>query len=124
MDPRPGAAERLTPEAAEFIRFCFRRRPVGWPDLYDEMCLVASRGLFRGWGPDDLADQGVGFGLLELPALAALAQRIVAEEQAARRAAVGRGRGTVVHLAPEGSPGPGVDAERGPTHGLRAVAAS
>ena len=102
MDPRPAAAERLTPEAAEFVKFCYRRRPVGWPDLYDEMCLVSSRGLFRGWGADELASHGVGFGLLELPALAALAQRIVAEEQAARRATLGRGRSPVVRLAAAG----------------------
>ncbi len=74
------AESRLTPDAAEFVRFCYRRRSVGWPELYDEMCSVASRGLFRGWGPDELAEHGVGFGLFELPALAALVSRIVAEE--------------------------------------------
>lgn len=83
---RPRAADhRLTPDAAEFVRFCYGRRAVGWPELYDEMCAVASRGLFRGWGPSELAEQGVGFGLFELPALAGLVAEIVAEEQAARR---------------------------------------
>ncbi len=85
MDSPRAAEGRLTPEATEFVRFCYGRRSVGWPELYDEMCLVASRGLFRGWGPVELAEHGIGFGLFELPALAALACRIVTEEQAARR---------------------------------------
>ena len=42
-------------------------------------------GLFRGYGPDDLADHGIGFGLFDMPALAAIAREIVAEEQARRR---------------------------------------
>ncbi len=41
------------------------------PELYDEMWAVASRGLYRGWGSDDLNDNGIGFSLFELPALAA-----------------------------------------------------
>jgi hypothetical protein len=83
----PRAADvRLDPDAAEFVRFCYRRRSVGWPDLYDEMCAVASRRLFRGWDQAALGDHGVGFGLFELPALAALTAAIVAEEQAARPA--------------------------------------
>src|SRR5436190_15609142 len=75
------------PEAEAFVRFCYQRRRVGWPELYDEMCHVAMRGLFRGMGTDALADVGVGFSLFETPRLAALVARIVGEEQAARRAA-------------------------------------
>lgn len=85
MDPRLPAADRLTDDATEFVRFCYRRRSVGWPELYDEMCAVSNRGAFRGWGPEELAANGIGFGLFELPALAALARRVVEEEQAARR---------------------------------------
>ena len=69
----------------EFVRFCYRRRRVGWPELYDEMCAVAGRGLFRGYDADDLAGIGIGFSLFDMPALAILAARIVAEEQALRR---------------------------------------
>jgi hypothetical protein len=83
MDSRRTIEDRLTPEAAEFVRFCYQRRAVGWPDLYDEMCAVASRGLFRGWGPSELAEQGVGFSLFETQALAALVARIVEESQPA-----------------------------------------
>lgn len=74
-------------EAEAFVRFCYQRRRVGWPELYDEMCLVATRGLFRGMGTDELADVGVGFSLFETTRLAGIVTRIVGEEQAARRAA-------------------------------------
>ncbi len=49
------------------------------------MCAVASRGLFHGYDADDLAGLGIGFSLFDMPALAVLASRIVAEEQARRR---------------------------------------
>jgi hypothetical protein len=76
-----------SPEAVEFVRFCYRRRRVGWPELYDEMCAVAGRGLFRGWGADELADHGIAFGLFDMPALSALALRIVTDDREdARRA--------------------------------------
>src|SRR3954452_4459425 len=85
ISPTPACSS--TPEAEAFVRFCYQRRRVGWPELYDEMCLVATRGLFRGMGRDALGDVGVGFSLFETPSLAALVSRIVGEEQAARRAA-------------------------------------
>jgi hypothetical protein len=53
---------------------------VGWPELYDEMCLVASRGLFRGWGFSELAEHGIEFGLPEMPRLAGLASQVATEE--------------------------------------------
>ena len=71
-------------DAVEFVRFCYRRRKVGWPELYDEMCAVAGRGLYRGWGSDELSDEGIGFTLFEMPALAVLVHRVVAEEHERR----------------------------------------
>lgn len=85
MEPRTAASQGSDPEAVEFIRFCYQRRRVGWPELYDEMCAVAARGLFRGYGSDDLARFGIGFSLFEMPSLAAMSARVVAEEQARRR---------------------------------------
>ena len=85
MDSRHAASDMPDPDAAEFVRFCYRRRRVGWPELYDEMCAVAGRGLFRGYNADDLAELGIGFSLFGMPALAVLSARIVAEEQALRR---------------------------------------
>ena len=85
MDPRTAASPQPDHEAVEFIRFCYQRRRVGWPELYDEMCAVAARGLYRGYGSDDLAEFGIGFSLFEMPSLAAMSARVVAEEQARRR---------------------------------------
>ena len=85
MDPRNAASGMSDPDAGDFVRFCYRRRRVGWPELYDEMCAVAGRGLFRGYDADDLAGLGIGFSLFDMPALAVLSARIVAEEQALRR---------------------------------------
>ena len=66
--------------ALEFVRFCYRRRRVGWPLLYDEMSMVAGRGLFRGLSYADLAERGISFCLPELPRLIELARRVIAEE--------------------------------------------
>ena len=71
----------------EFVRFCYRRRQVQWPQLYDEMCAVASRGAFRGLCYEDLTSLGISFALTELPRLAALAQRVAAEECSGRSSA-------------------------------------
>ena len=93
------AAGMPTPEAEAFVRFCYQRRRVGWPELYDEMCAVATRGLYRGMGTDALAEIGVGFSLFETPKLAQIVARIVAEEQAARRAAKASVSGPVAGAA-------------------------
>lgn len=92
MDPSNGgergpAGSKSEPEieAIEFVRFCHRRRRVGWPELYDEMCAVAGRGLYRGYGQDDLAAIGIGFGLFQMPALAGLVARVVEEDHERRR---------------------------------------
>lgn len=85
MVARPAPVPTPSADAVEFVKFCYQRRKVGWPELYDEMCGVASRGLFRGWGPDDLAPHGIGFTLREMPALAALVTEIVTEDRARAR---------------------------------------
>jgi hypothetical protein len=87
MSARPAPPRALSDEAAEFVRFCYARRAVGWPELYDEMCAVASRGLFRGWRAEELSEHGVGFGLEDMPALAALVIEVVAERRAGSRGA-------------------------------------
>ena len=77
-EPAPDGADL----ALEFTRFCYRRRHVGWPSLYDEMSLVAAHGLFRGMGYTDLAEHGVSFCLNEMHRLVALTERVIAEEAA------------------------------------------
>jgi len=73
------------PDALDFVRFCYRRRHVGWPELYDEMCAVAGRGLYHGYCAEDLGRIGIGFALFEMPALATIVHRVVAEDQERRR---------------------------------------
>ena len=89
MVARPAASHAVTPDAVEFIRFCYARRRIGWPELYDEMCMVASRGLFRGWGPDELEAHGIKFGLLEMGHLSNTVAAIVAEDRARAKGAAG-----------------------------------
>ncbi|MFL5777535.1 MAG: hypothetical protein ACJ761_01210 [Chloroflexota bacterium] len=86
MDARRDAPCPPDPDAVEFVRFCYGRRRVGWPELYDEMCAVANRGLFRGLGVDELSAIGIRLSLFELASLSTLACQIVAEDQARRRA--------------------------------------
>lgn len=97
MVARPAHVSAPSADAVEFVKFCYQRRKVGWPELYDEMCGVASRGLFRGWGPDDLATHGIGFTLREMPALAALVMEIVTEDRA-------RARVRAAEVVPAGAP--------------------
>jgi hypothetical protein len=92
--PADSARERITDaqaeteqppvhdEALDFVRFCYHRRHAAWPELYDEMCAVASRGAFRGLGYAELTDHGISFCLGDLSKLAALTERVVREEQA------------------------------------------
>lgn len=82
MQARGEAADGISPEAIEFIRFCYRRRGLGWPELYDEMCHVASRRIFHGWGLGELAEHGIGFSLFETPRLAMLVETVVREARA------------------------------------------
>lgn len=81
MVARPAPVVAPSSEAVEFVEFCYERRKVGWPELYDEMCGVARRGLFRGWGAEDLAENGIGLTLYEMPALAALVIEVVTEHR-------------------------------------------
>ena len=87
MEARPAPERAPSEDAVQFVKFCYERRKVGWPELYDEMCCVAGRGLFRGWSAEDLAAHGIGFTLFEMPALAALVTEVVTEDRARMRAA-------------------------------------
>ena len=75
---RPGAGDLPTPDIVAFIRYCHARRGASWPELYDEMCGVASRREFNGWDHAQLAARGVSFTLLEMPRLAGWARAVLA----------------------------------------------
>jgi len=90
-------------DVIEFIRYCYQRRGIGWPELYDEMCAVAARGEFRGMDYERLATMGVGFSLCDMNRLAALAQRVVFDERRRRVAIVVEGA-DVPAVLPAGLP--------------------
>ncbi len=77
----PVTAVPLQDESLEFVRFCYRRRRVSWPLLYDEMCVVAAHGAYRGLGFAELAERGVTFCLGDMPKVTALLERVIAEER-------------------------------------------
>jgi hypothetical protein len=58
--------ETVDPVVRDFIRFCIQRQGQEWPALYDEMCWVAGRRLFRGLGYADLRKLGLSFSLTSI----------------------------------------------------------
>ncbi len=100
MEPPAHALDEADPEAVEFVRFCRARRHVGWPELYDEMWAVASRGLFRGFSITELEERGIGFSLYGTPRLAAIAAAVIEEERGTRPpASSARARGRLAAYA-------------------------
>jgi hypothetical protein len=106
-DAPPDREQTLVLE--EFVRFCRRRRRVGWPELYDEMCAVAARTTFRGWGLVELGERGIGFTLSDMPRLAAVVEQVVRAERTAERAGAS-GVGPVAEG--DGAEGPGAPRAR------------
>ena len=51
MVARPAHASAPSADAVEFVKFCYQRRKVGWPELYDEMCGVAEPRALPRLGP-------------------------------------------------------------------------
>ena len=88
--PEPDRGQVPTPEVIAFIRFCHRRRRVGWPEIYDDMCAVAARHEFNGWGSDELAERGVTFALFEMPRLAGWVRAVIAAQSEAGDKPAGR----------------------------------
>ena len=70
-------AELPPPEVIDFIRYCYRRRRVGWPEIYDDMCAVAARREFNGWDHAELSEHGVTFSLFDTPRLAAWVRAVL-----------------------------------------------
>lgn len=84
----PGEPLQPAPPAdvADFIRFCHRRKRVGWPELYDEMCAVAARREFNGWDLDQFAALGLTFSLFEMPRLSGWVRTVLADAPSSREA--------------------------------------
>jgi hypothetical protein len=54
---------QVHPQVAGFILFCVQHRGKKWPELYDEMCRVAGRGLFQGLHYKELRKLGLSLSL-------------------------------------------------------------
>jgi hypothetical protein len=99
-DPAPSRqsaapeADGPPPDVVAFIRFCHRRRQAGWPELYDEMCAVAARREFKGWGHEQLAAHGLAFSLQETPRLAGWVRAVLTPPDQADPASSQYGSGT------------------------------
>jgi len=65
--------------AIDFIRFCYERDRREWPRLYDEMCLVASRRLYRGLGYGELKDAGIDLTFSGMTRLAKISREVTRE---------------------------------------------
>ena len=72
--------ETLNPIARDFILFCIQRRGKNWPELYDEMCWVASHRLFRGMGYAELRRFGLSLGLNNIEHITGMVDTITAQE--------------------------------------------
>jgi hypothetical protein len=70
------ADEPVADMAIEFIAFCYERNRREWPKLYDEMCHVASKRLYRGLGYDELKDAGVDLTFTGMTRLSRIAKEV------------------------------------------------
>jgi hypothetical protein len=77
--------DRIAQLAIDFISFCFVRRSVEWPLLYDEMCYVASKRLYRGMGYEELRDAGLDLTLGGLVRTSRIANEVTREMRIGNR---------------------------------------
>ncbi|MFQ5826101.1 MAG: hypothetical protein ACE5IA_01980 [Dehalococcoidia bacterium] len=82
-----GSSDPPHPEVSEFILFCLGRRGNEWPGLYDEMCRVACRRLFKGLGYPDLNKLGFSLALGNLERTIGMVDAVIARQN-------GPGQGT------------------------------
>jgi len=59
------SSDAINPHIVGFILYCSREQRQ-WPDLYDEMCRVAGRGLYQGLRHRDLSRLGFSLSLNRL----------------------------------------------------------
>ncbi len=75
------ADERVARVAIDFIVYCFARRSVQWPQLYDEMCFVAGNRLFKGLGYEELRDAGLDLTLGGMSRTSRLASEVTKQSR-------------------------------------------
>ena len=72
--------ETLNPVVYDFILFCIQRRGKKWPALYDEMCWVAGRRLFRGLDYAELRRLGLSLSLTTIDDTIRMVDAVTAQE--------------------------------------------
>ena len=72
--------EMVNPVVRDFILFCVQRQGEAWPALYDEMCWVAGRRLFRGLSYGDLRKLGLSFSLTNIDDTIRIVDTVVASK--------------------------------------------
>lgn len=75
---------QIADTAIEFIAFCYERSQRDWPKLYDEMCNVASKRLYRGLGYDELKDAGVDLTFSGITRMSRIAREITRDVRSRR----------------------------------------
>ncbi|GAI45981.1 unnamed protein product [marine sediment metagenome] len=75
--------ETVEPVVRDFILFCIQRQGKEWPSLYDEMCWVAGRRLFRGLSYTDLRKLGLSFSLTNIEDTIRMVDTVVAQSRIA-----------------------------------------
>lgn len=73
--------------AIDFIAFCYELDRREWPRLYDTMCLVASKRLYRGLGYEELKDAGIDLTINGVTKLSRIAKEVTRQMAEPRRAA-------------------------------------
>lgn len=71
--------------AIDFVAFCYQRDQREWPRLYDEMCYVASKRLYRGLGYDELKDAGVDLTFSGMTKMSKIAREVTRQLGSQRR---------------------------------------
>ena len=71
--------------AIDFVAFCYQRDQREWPRLYDEMCYVASKRLYRGLGYDELKDAGVDLTFSGMSKMSTIAREVMRQLGTQRR---------------------------------------
>ncbi len=69
----------------EFIAFCYQRDRREWPRLYDEMCYVASKRLYRGLGYAELKDAGIDLTFSGMARMSRIAKEVTRQLASSQR---------------------------------------
>jgi len=82
---RVSPASPINPVARDFILYCIEHHGTQCPSLYDRMCWVASRHLFRGMGYEGLKGVGISLSLTGVEDTYKMVDIVITEMQNPKR---------------------------------------